>query len=193
MYTVIFPTNGIVLFVLALAAMIIILSLLLARKLSFKGFIAAAVLAAATIYRIIEGLGDSIGFPPTAMYIGQFNFIPFGKLFFVPAERYWVSKMDHMNYLTPIFMDMVIVFIFGIIWGILSPKVFKISDNKKYIKVTVSYMLPIQIIINFCHIFYISSSEHFDMGTYVLLFLGCLFGRIFFNSINAKSKKGKKE
>ena len=171
MYTVIFPTNGIILFALVFVAVILIAAFLIARRLGLKQVIAAVLLAAAVIFRVVEGLGDSVGFPPTLQYIGRYNFIPFAKLFFVPGEGHWSSIENHLYYLTPILTDLAAALLLGILWGLLAPIIFKATTAKKYIKITLLILLPVQLLVNLSHLFYMSYSEHFDMGSYVVMAL----------------------
>ena len=190
MYTVIFPTNGIILFALIFIAIILIGAFLIARRLDLKQAVAAVFLAAAAIFRIVEGLGDSIGFPPTLKYISSFNFIPFGKLFFVPGDGSWPSTQAHLYYLIPILIDLAAAFALGVLWGLSAPTVFRITTAKKYVKTTLLILLPVQLLVNLSHLFYFSYSNHFDMGGYIVMAAGCLLGWSILNAVKSRSKKG---
>lgn len=190
MYTIIFPTNGIVLWALLFIAIVLIAAFLIARRLNLKQFAVAVVLAVAAIFRIVEGLGDSVGFPPALQYINRFNFIPFAKLFFVPGEGSWSSTEAHLYYLIPILVDLAAAFGLGILWGLLAPILFKITTTKKYIKTTLFILLPIQLLVNLSHLFYMSYSEHFDIGSYILMASGSFLGWMIFNKVKYRRKKG---
>ena len=190
MYEIIFPTDGLVLYVLVFIAIVLIAAFLIARRLNLKQLAAAVFLSGAVIFRIVEGLGDSVGFPPALQYINRFNFIPFAKLFFVPREGSWPDTEAHLYYLIPILFDLATAFLLGIVWGLLAPTVFKITTVKKYIKTTLLILLPVQLLVNLSHLFYFSYSEHFDMGSYVVMALGCILGWILFNAVKSRMKKG---
>lgn len=188
MYEIIFPTDGLVLYALVFIAIVLIAAFLIARKLNLKQLIAAVFLAGAVIFRIVEGLGDSIGFPPTLKYINRFNFVPFARLFFAPGEGSWPSTEAHLYYLIPILFDLATALLLGMVWGLLAPTVFKITTVKKYIKTTLLILLPVQVLVNLSHLFYFSYSEHFDMGGYVVMALGCILGWMILGK--SRRKKG---
>lgn len=191
MHTILIPTNGTVLFSLVFIAVVLIAAFLIARRLSFKQLIAAVFLAAAVIFRIVEGLGEDIGLPPLPQYMGLFDLCPFRKLFMVPGEGSWPSAEAQLFYLTPILTDLAVAFGTGLLWGLLAPVVFKITAGKRYVKISLFILLPVQLTVNLCHLFYLSYSGNFDMGSYILMAAGCALGWIIYKKAASRRKEKK--
>lgn len=191
MHAVEIDTNIHVLFVLILIVSVLNIWGLFTRRFNLKGFICSIILSVSAVFWIINGLGDMIGFPPSLYHMEAFGFVPFGKLFFVPSEGNWSSTEAHLNYLMPIITYLAVTFVFGIIWGILAPTVFKSVTLKEYVRSVFAVIFPVNLLINLSHLFYVSYTEHFDMGSYIMLAAGCFIGWIIHKRIDLRLKKGK--
>ncbi len=185
---VLIPTNPHVLIILILIPLILITIFLFARKIGLKQLICAVLLSSAAIFWIMSSLDEDLAWPPTTDYIHIFNFVPFDTLFLNP-DGGWPDTQSHMLYITPIVWLFALNFVFGIVWGCLSPVVFKINSTAKYVVLTISILLPLQLFINMTYIFYVSMSRRFDMGNYILLALGCTLGRLIFNGKGSLRKR----
>ena len=163
----IFDNIGVVFF-LSLALMITILAFLIMRKLNLKRFLISIVLSAALVFFVSETIG-SLHFNNGLDPWQPDSLIPF-KHFFGHEE--YVSFLCFLAIYSRLFA---VNFAFAVLWGALSPALFKIDTLKKYIIISLCSILPLQIlamVLNYNRI----SDVGFDTGSYIMAALGLFLG-----------------
>lgn len=153
-------------FALSAALACVIVTLLLLRKISFKQFAVAALLAGAFVFWFSYSLG-TITFPWNPEMRSKNNFIPFA----VMTEAFGDPLIRN-----EILLRMGATFLFGVLWGLLSRVLFKTETLKSFSLMGILMLLPPQVIIMICCFTDISYCE-FDTGNFILLLCGMYVGR----------------
>ncbi len=176
--------RGIFLAVLVLIAAVIIAIPLIRRKMKPKQFVFAVILSAAAIFWLIRSLGEYVVFGG-APHICIDNFIPFGTVFvngdfigmFASGEEF--TDVYLIPQLTRLLTDLA----FGVVWGLLSPAALNLRSVKGFVCASALIALPLEMLVNVFFLFGTAYSGLYDMGSYIMLALGCALGRLIYGGI----------
>ncbi len=185
--------RGIFLAALVIIAMVIIAVLLIKRKMKPIQFFCAAILSAVMIFWLIRSLGEYVVFGG-APSVCMDNFIPFGTVFVSGDFIAMFASGEEFTdvYLIPQITRLLRDLAFGLLWGVLTPEVFNLKTVKGFVCAALLVVLPLELLINAFFLLGIAYDGHYDMGSYIMLALGCAAGRLIYSGITALFKRRSK-
>lgn len=164
-------------FLLSAVLVCVIVAFLLLRKISFKQLIASVILSGSFVFWVSYSLGI-ITFPWNPQLWSKNYFIPFAAL---------KDSLPFPSLLSEIALRMGVTFLFAVLWGLLSPALFKIRALKSFSLISIFVLFPFQLLIMvFC--FTDISYYVFDTGNFILLFCGMYIGWGLFCAVQKRRK-----
>lgn len=175
--------------VLVLIAVVIIAIPLIKRKMKPVQFFCAVILSAATIFWFIRSLGEHVVFGG-APSVCMDNFIPFGTVFVSDDFLAMFASGEEFTdvYLIPQLIRLLRNLAFGLVWGLLAPIAFNAKTIKGFVYAALLVVLPLELLVNVFFLLGTAYSGRYDMGSYIMLALGCVMGRLIYGGLTALFK-----
>lgn len=181
--------SGIFLAALIFAAMVLIASFSLAGKLALKHIPAAIILSGSAIFWLISSLGSCI-VVGKGISIHKIDLFPFSTVFKTIEDFQGFQSTEEFltYYLLPQLIILGITLVFGIVWGITAPILFKTNGLRKFVVLSLCTLFPVELMVNLCYIFQISYENYYDTAAYLLLAIGASIGWLIFKAFFKRNK-----